>query len=72
MAHTWKYYDLLLLGVVGSLATGVGIGYLTPVPLSASVPVLALVAVALVGHGLFVNGPVDDVDDLAGEVDALN
>jgi len=26
MAHTWTYYDLLLLGVFGSLAVGVGVG----------------------------------------------
>jgi len=37
-----------------------------------SVPVLALVAVALIGYGLFVNGPVDEVDDLAEEVETLN
>jgi len=42
------------------------------VPLTTSVPALALVAVAFIGHGLFVNGPVDEVDDLAEEVDALN
>jgi hypothetical protein len=72
MAHTWKYYDLVLLGVFGSLAAGVGIGTFTSVPLSTSVPVLALVAVALIGHGLFVNGPVDEIDDLAEEVETLN
>lgn len=72
MAYTWKYYDLLLLGVLGSLLAGVGIGVLTPVPLSTSVPVLAVVAVALIGHGLFVNGPVDEIDDLTEEVETLN
>jgi len=72
MAYTWKYYDLLLLGVMGSLLAGVAIGFLTPVPVTTSVPVLALVAVALIGHGLFVNGPVDEIDDLAEEVETLN
>jgi hypothetical protein len=72
MAYTWKYYDLLLFGVMGSLLTGVGVGFFTRVPMSASVPVLALVAVALIGHGLFVNGPVDEIDDLAEEVETLN
>jgi len=72
MAYTWKYYDLLLLGVLGSLLTGVGIGFFTAVPMTVSVPVLALVAVALIGHGLFVNGPVEEIDDLAEEVEVLN
>jgi hypothetical protein len=72
MDYTWQYYDLVLLGVVTSMAAGVGVGILTDVPLTTSVTVLALVAVALIGHGLFVNGPVDDVEDLADDVDALN
>lgn len=36
------------------------------------VTVAGLLAVAVIGHGLFVNGPVDDPADLADEVDALN
>lgn len=72
MAYTSKYYDLLLLGVPGSLLAGVGIGFLTAIPTTVSVPALALVAVALIGHGLFVNGPVDEVEDLAEEVETLN
>ena len=53
------YYDLILgliplafVGVTGALVLG-GIG------LTAAVPLGALVSLALVIHGMFVNGPVD-------------
>jgi hypothetical protein len=72
MAYTWQYYDLVLLGIGLSVASGVGVGLLTAVSLTTAVIAACLVAVALMGHGLFVNGPVDDVADLGEEVDALN
>ncbi len=55
------YYDLILgliplalIGVTGALSV-VGLTLTTAIPLGAAVSVL------LVGHALFVNGPVDDV-----------
>lgn len=72
MAYTWQYYDLVLVGIVACMGVGVGIGFLTPVSLTAAVIGAALVAVAIIGHGLFVNGPVDDPGDLTNEVEALN
>lgn len=72
MGFTVQYYDLVLFGVLASVATGVGIGLFTPVDLTTSVPALAVVAIALIGHGLFVNGPVDDAGDLTDEVETLN
>lgn len=72
MGYTWQYYDLVLLGVVVSVGTGVGVGLLTPIAMTTSATLLALVAVAIIGHGLFVNGPVDDPDDLTDEVETLN
>jgi len=72
MAYTWQYYDLVLLGILTSLVAGAVIGLFTPVALTTAVPALALVAVVLIGHGLFVNGPVDDVADLTDDVDTLN
>jgi hypothetical protein len=37
-----------------------------------SVTGFGVLAIAFIGHGLFVNGPVDQADDLTDEVDALN
>ncbi len=72
MGYTWQYYDLVLLGVGASVATGVGVGFLTPVAPTTAVITACLFAAVLIGHGLFVNGPVDDVADLGEEVEALN
>lgn len=72
MGRTWKYYDFVLLGVIGSLAAGAGIGLFTPVGLTVSIPVLSFVALAIMVHGLFVNGPVDEVSDLSEEVESLD
>ncbi|WP_436906730.1 hypothetical protein [Halosimplex marinum] len=72
MGYTWQYYDLVLLGVVASMGAGVAVAALTSVAATTSVFAAGLVAVALIGHGLFVNGPVDGADDLTDEVDALN
>lgn len=30
MGYTWQYYDLVLLGILGSLLAGVVVGQLTP------------------------------------------
>ena len=72
MTYTWQYYDLVLVGIVASMLLGVGIGSLTSVSLTMAVIGAALVAVAIIGHGLFVNGPVDDPGDLTTEVETLN
>ncbi|WP_267641382.1 hypothetical protein [Haloarchaeobius amylolyticus] len=70
--YTWQYYDLVLLGVASSMLTGVGVGALTTVSMSMAIVATGLVAAAIIGHGLFVNGPIDQPDDLTDEVDALN
>jgi len=72
MGYTWQYYDLVLLGVFVSMGAGLAVGSLTEVAATTSILGFGLVAVAFIGHGLFVNGPVDDADDLTDEVDALN
>jgi hypothetical protein len=72
MAYTWQYYDLVLAGVFLSMLSGALVGLLTTAPLSAAVAVAGGVAALLIGHGLFVNGPVDEPSDLREEVDALN
>ncbi|WP_396611728.1 hypothetical protein ACH9L7_00120 [Haloferax sp. S1W] len=72
MGYTWQYYDLVLVGILGSLVAGVLVGYLTSLALTTSIVVFSFVAAVLIGHGLFVNGPVDEPSDLTGEVEALN
>ncbi|SFG56277.1 hypothetical protein SAMN04488063_2426 [Halopelagius inordinatus] len=70
--YTWQYYDVILIGVFVSMALGVLVGLFTSIPPSVSVAGFGLVSAAFIGHGLFVNGPVDDASDLTDEVDALN
>jgi hypothetical protein len=72
MGYTWQYYDLVLAGVFVSLVLGVAVGQLTTVSPTTSVAGFGLVAAGLIGHGLFVNGPVDEPSDLTDEVDTLN
>ncbi|WP_435359949.1 hypothetical protein [Haloarchaeobius sp. DFWS5] len=72
MGYTWQYYDLVLFAVAASLLTGVGVGTLTDVSMSLAIVSTGLVAAAVIGHGMFVNGPVDAPADLTDEVDALN
>ncbi|MFC6952480.1 hypothetical protein [Halorubellus litoreus] len=69
MDYQWQYYDLVLLGIVAAMATGVVVGVATPVAATTSVTATSLVAVGIMGHGLFVRGPVDSVDDLTDEVE---
>ncbi|WP_439028003.1 hypothetical protein [Haloarchaeobius sp. DT45] len=70
--YTWQYYDLVLLAVASSMVTGVGVGMLTAVSMSLAIVSTGLVAAAIIGHGLFVRGPIDDPQDLTDEVDTLN
>jgi len=58
-----SYYDVVLgliplaLLVVAGLATVAGLDLTTAIPLGAGV------SIAVMGHAMFVNGPVDDVDE---------
>ena len=70
MSYDWQYYDLVLVAIAGSLAVGGVVGAVTTVPLAASAVGFGVVAMLLVGHALFVNGPVDEPADLTAEVDA--
>ena len=72
MGFRWQYYDLVLLGIAASLGLGTAVGLLTSVSLTVATTAFAGVAALLVAHGLFVNGPVDGLGDLAEPVDALN
>jgi hypothetical protein len=64
------YYDLILgliplslIGVTGVLSV-VGFSLTSAVPLAASIPV------ALIGHALFVNGPVENPQSTPDTVDS--
>ena len=65
MGYTLQYYDVVLVGIVSALGVGGAVGVLTPV----AVVALGGVAIGIVGRALFVNGPVDGVDDLAEEIE---
>ncbi|SEW27096.1 hypothetical protein [Natrinema salifodinae] len=69
MGYTLQYYDLVLVCIAASLGIGAGIGYATPVPYPAAIAALGFVAIGFIGHALFVNGPVDDTEDLVEEVE---
>jgi len=72
MGYTWQYYDLVLAAIFLSLAAGVVVGEMTTVPATTSVTAAGFIGTVLVGHSLFVNGPVDEPEDLTDEVDTLN
>ena len=69
MDYTLQYYDLVLVAIIGSIALGGAIGALTPVAMPLAIALLGAVAIAFMGHAMFVNGPVDDFEDLTQEVD---
>ncbi|NHN47146.1 hypothetical protein G9464_05975 [Halostella sp. JP-L12] len=72
MGYTWKYYDLVLIGVGLSMLLGGTIGLLTSLSVRIAVSVAGLVAILIMAHGMFVNGPVDEPEDLTEEVESLN
>ncbi|MFC6836739.1 hypothetical protein [Halomarina ordinaria] len=71
MGYTWQYYDLVLAGIAASLLAGVAVGYATALSMEVAVIATCLLALVVMGHGLFVNGPVDAPADLADPVDLL-
>lgn len=69
MGYSWQYYDLVLIAIATSLFAGVVVGFATPVTLNVAVPLFGLLAIAFIGHALFVNGPIDEVEDFTEEVE---
>ncbi|USZ72788.1 hypothetical protein [Natronosalvus halobius] len=66
------YYDLVLglipvalLGITAAL-TVVGVS------LTAAVPISATVAIGVIGHAMFVNGPVDTIEDAPATHPTIN
>lgn len=70
MSYTLQYYDVVLAAIIASVIAGGTVGYLTTVPMPIAIVGLGSVAIALIGHALFVNRPVDDPEKLTDEVDA--
>ncbi|QLG51229.2 hypothetical protein [Natrinema halophilum] len=55
-------------GIGTSLGIGVLIGDVTSIPSPVAIVGLGAVAIGLIAHALFLNGPVGDIDDLTEEV----
>lgn len=71
MLYSLHYYDLMLIGVIVPLLAGLAIGYASSIPLIVAVPVLGGLSILVMIYALFVNGPVDEVEDLGEEVEEL-
>lgn len=66
-----QYYDLVLAGIFASVALGALVGYVTAIETVVAVVVTSAFAVGLIVHALFVNGPVDGIEDLTDEVERI-
>lgn len=66
------YYDLVLIGVIVPVLFAAVVGYLTAIPIGIAVVVAGLVSLAVIAHGLFVNGPVDSPRDLTEEAEDVS
>lgn len=72
MGYTWKYYDLVLAGMAVAMLAGAAVGLYTPLAMPVAILAAGGATVLVMGHAMFVNGPVDEPSDLTEEVDALN
>ncbi|ADJ14651.1 hypothetical protein [Halalkalicoccus jeotgali] len=66
-----QYYDLVLLGIAGSVVLGRLIGAFTAVGIVPAVIGTSALAAGLMAHAMFVRGPVDGVGDLTEEVERV-
>lgn len=64
------YYDLILGLIPLSLISVTGILSLAGFSLTAAVPLAASIPVALIGHALFVNSPVNETPSSAEPVES--
>ncbi|MFB6352836.1 MAG: hypothetical protein ABEJ92_02005 [Halobacteriales archaeon] len=69
MDYPMHYYDVVLLAIFSSMGVGVGVGFVTPLAMTLAIGLSGIVAMVLVSHALFVNGPIDDVEELTEEVE---
>lgn len=54
-----NYYDGILLLIPSLLIGGIGVSFITDISIQATILVGAFIGVAVVGHGMFINPPVD-------------
>ncbi|KYH26452.1 hypothetical protein HAPAU_15500 [Halalkalicoccus paucihalophilus] len=66
-----QYYDLVLLGIAGSVVLGRLIGAFTAVGIVPAVIATSALAAGLMAHAMFVRGPVDRIEDLSNEVERV-
>lgn len=59
------YYDLVLALIPVSLAGVAGLLVTVGLPMSTAIPLGAPIPIALIGHALFVNSPIDRAHDPA-------
>lgn len=71
MVYTVQYYDLVLIAVITPVLVGFGLGTFTPLSMPIAILGLGGVSIGVMAYALFVNGPVEDVQDLTEEVDEL-
>lgn len=71
MGYSVQYYDLVLGGIIASVAVGAFVGMFTAIEMVVSVVLTSALAIGLIAHALFVRGPVDRIADLANEVEQI-
>lgn len=54
------YYDLILGLIPASFLGTIGLLHVVGIGLMMAIPVAGFIALGIVAHGLFINGPVDD------------
>lgn len=62
-----QYYDLVLLGILGSLVLGAGVGYGTALSTAITVPAASVIGITLMYHAIFLKGPVNTARELSDE-----
>jgi len=71
MAYTLQYYDLVLIAVITPVLLGIGLGSFTELAMPVSIIGLGAVSMAVMFYAMFINGPVEEVQDLTNEVEEL-
>jgi len=69
MAYQLQYYDLVLAGVIAAIGLGGLVGTFTWIRMPFAIAGLGAVAVAIMGHAMFVKGPIDEFEDLTEAVE---
>ncbi len=69
MDYTLQYYDLVLAAILASIFVGGAVGYATAISEPVAVVVFGALAIAFIAHALFINGPVDEFEDLTAPVE---